>query len=64
MVEKKRIALFRVAIRFHYRKGEGIRGWKEAENPVASTDTRIKTSATKTQLSGGYSSMVYISFNQ
>jgi len=47
VVEEKGIALFRVAIRFHYHKGEGIRGWKEAENPVASTDTRIKRSIPK-----------------
>ena len=47
MVEEKGIALFRAAIRFHYHKGEVIRGWKEAENPVASTDTRIKRSIPK-----------------
>ena len=44
MVEEKGIALLHVAIRFHYHKGEGIRGWKEEENPVAFTDTRIKRS--------------------
>ena len=47
MVEEKGIALFSVAIRFHYHKGEGIRGYKEAEKPVACTVTRIKRSIPK-----------------
>jgi hypothetical protein len=49
------------AIRFNHHKGEGVWGWNEVYNPVASIDTGIKRSTTETQVNGGHYSLVYIS---